>query len=90
MFCCLQKWAEEEGHSDGEGKILYGIPVSLKNDVSLVVSVFQYVCLVSIKPFKETRIDYSLEFNVRIRDDFGPINFRKGSKLNSLRFVPNL
>ena len=43
IFYCLQKWAEEEDHSDGEGKILYGIPVSLKNDVPLVVSIFQYI-----------------------------------------------
>ena len=73
IFCCLQKWAEEEDHSDGEGKILYGIPVSLKNDVPLVVSMFQYVYLISIKPFKEKRIDYSLESNIRIRDDFGSL-----------------
>ena len=37
-FIYIQIWAEEADKSDGDGKHLHGIPISLKDDVPLKVS----------------------------------------------------
>ena len=36
-FIYIQIWAEEADKSDGDGKLLHGIPNSLKDDVPLKV-----------------------------------------------------